>query len=122
MIKNTQGSITSLEEDEVIIFGSNTAGKHYGGLAKQCVEDFGAIIGIGFGRQGQSYAIPTLDHNFEKMPLEVIKHYLSELADYANLYRGEKFYLTAIGTGIAGFDPQEIESIMPNFPSNVIKV
>ena len=122
MKTDNRNFITELEPNEVIIFGSNSAGGHHGGLAKQCVDDFGAIMGVGFGRQGKCYAIPTLNENFEKLPLEIIKHYLNELADYARLYKGEIFYLTAIGQGIANFTKEEMESIMPIFPDNVIKL
>lgn len=112
--------IKELRYDQVFVFGSNILGSHGGGAAKQALDSFGAINGIGFGRQGQSYAIPTLDHNFEKLPLEVIKHYLHELREYAHMNPKEEFLLTPIGTGIAGFSFEEIKSILPSrLPENI---
>lgn len=113
-------NITELKSNQVFVFGSNILGKHGGGAAKTAYEKFGAIYGIGFGRQGSSYAIPTLDHNFEKLPLSTIKHYLYELREYAHMNPNEEFLLTPIGTGIAGYSIEELESILPNkLPENI---
>ncbi len=56
----TPENITSLDEDEVFVFGSNLAGMHAGGAARVAYERFGAVMGQGVGMQGQSYAIPTM--------------------------------------------------------------
>lgn len=114
--------ITKLNSNQVFVFGSNTNGRHLGGAALQAMLDFGAVQGIGVGRQGQSYAIPTLDTNFTKLPLRTIKYYLQELVCYAKMHPATEFLLTPIGQGIAGFTKEEIESIMPELPSNVIRV
>lgn len=115
--------IKELRSDQVFVFGSNILGAHGGGAARQAQESFGAVSGIGFGRQGQSYAIPTLDHNYQKLPLETIKHYLYELREYAYMNPKEEFLLTPIGTGIAGFTLEEIKSILPKrLPENIILV
>lgn len=113
--------ITSLKPFECFVFGSNLAGKHYGGAAVQA-RGWGAIDGLAIGKYGNTYAIPTLDENFQKLPLENIKYYLEDFAEYAKNNGEWLFLLTKIGEGIAGFEPEEMESIMPNFPSNVIKV
>ena len=114
--------ITSLKPNQVFIFGSNICGYHEGGAARKAFDDFGAIYGKGTGIQGQSYAIPTLDEHFNKLGLSIIKHYLEDLDDYARTHPGLEFLLTNVGCGIAGFSSEEMESIMPIFPSNVIKV
>lgn len=114
--------IEELKENEIFVFGSNLAGMHLGGSAYQAVRDFGAIIGLGVGMQGQSYAIPTLDDRFQKMELITIGKYLQQLAEYAELRKDKVFLLTKVGQGIANFSEEEMESIMPKFPSNVIKV
>jgi hypothetical protein len=122
MTRGKDNLITKLDNDEVFVFGSNTNGYHYGGAALQAMLDFGAIQGIGSGRQGKSYAIPTLDTNMEKLPLKTISYYLQDLVWYAKMHPGTKFLLTAVGTGIAGYKKEEIESIMPVLPDNVIRV
>lgn len=119
---NNEGFVIELEKNEILIFGSNLNGWHAGGAARQAKEKFGAIEGSSNGPQGQSYAIPTLGYEMEKLPLEEIKYHLQALLDYAELNPDLEFLLTPIGTGIANFSLQEIKSILPDFPSNVILV
>lgn len=73
MLKFTPENITSLEQDEIFVFGSNLAGIHAGGAARVAYERFGAIMGQGVGIQGQSYAIPTMHGGVEE-----IKPYVDE--------------------------------------------
>lgn len=120
MKTNELGFISELDKNEVFVFGSNLAGLHLGGAAKIAKEKFGAIEGSGFGMQGQSYAVPTLCQNFQKLPLEIIEKFLKRLKWFAQRNKDKKFYLTPIGTGIAGFTHDEIKSILPEFSSNVI--
>jgi len=122
-----KGFITELEDNEVIIFGSNLNGEHIGGSARQAYEDFGAIWGNGNGIQGmghdfKSYAFPTLDTQMQKLPLENIKQSFENLIKVANWCPEKTFYLTPVGQGISGFTKKEIESVMPKLPKNIIKV
>lgn len=112
MIKNrfTSETIDVLKSNEIFVFGSNLSGKHYGGSAKVAVDKFGAIMCQGVGRQGQSYAIPTLDENFQRLNILDICDYLDGLAFYAIQHPKLTFYLTKIGCGIAGFSIDEIRS------------
>lgn len=114
--------INSLRPNQVFVFGSNLAGNHAGGAAKQAKESFGAKDGIPYGFQGQSFAIPTLDENMQKLPLSAIEQYLKWFVIDAKLEPKKEFLFTPIGTGIAGFSKEEMDSIMPEFPSNVIRV
>ena len=75
--------IEQLNENEVFVFGSNKAGNHAGGAARTAVEKFGAVIGQGVGIQGQSYAIPTLDENMEKVSLDDLQQSLFRFCLYA---------------------------------------
>lgn len=114
--------ITELELNQIFVFGSNLNGWHAGGAARQAKENFGAIEGKGEGYHGQSWAIPTLDKNMKRLPLERIGWELEDFAKWAKRYDDKEFLLTPIGTGIAGFSLQEIKSILPDFPSNVTLV
>lgn len=114
--------ITELKQNQIFVFGSNLAGKHNGGAALQAFNEFGAYFGKGVGIQRQCYAIPTLDSNFQKLDKVIISLYLYDFKDYALLHPELEFLLTKIGTGIAGFTEEEMESIMPQFPNNVIRV
>jgi hypothetical protein len=105
--------ITKLKPGQIFCFGSNLAGKHIGGGAKQAKESFGAIEGQGIGLQGQSYAIATLDESFNKVTLEFIQQQLYSLSQFAKENPDKEFLLTPIGTGIAGFSIKEIRELLP---------
>lgn len=66
----TPENIQELKENQIFVFGSNMNGNHAGGAARLAVEKFGAIMGQAEGIQGQSYAIPTLDKDMQKVTEE----------------------------------------------------
>ncbi|MBD5419465.1 MAG: hypothetical protein HDR48_05470 [Bacteroides sp.] len=102
-MKYTPENITSLDRDEVFVFGSNLAGNHAEGAARVARERFGAIMGQGVGLQGQSYAIPTMQGG-----VETIKPYVDEFIELAREWDQTTFYVTRIGCGIAGFTDEQI--------------
>lgn len=99
----TPDFITELSMCEIFVFGSNLEGKHMGGAARIAYEKFGAIWGQGVGLQGKSYAIPTM-HG----PVSSIKPYVDEFLEFARLHPLNRFLITRIGCGIAGFKDTEI--------------
>lgn len=99
----TPESISSLNPDEVFVFGSNLQGHHGGGAAYFAMKRFGAIWGQGVGLQGQSYAIPTMQGG-----IDTIKPYVEQFIAFAKEHREFFFYVTRIGCGIAGFKDSEI--------------
>lgn len=113
-------NITELKPNEVFVFGSNKNGLHDGGAAKLALEKFGAIYNLAYGFQGQSYAIPTLDRKMQKVPLSEIKTCLDVLVLDAKSLPKKVFLLTPIGTGIAGYTIEDLESILPSLPDNII--
>lgn len=96
-------SITTLQPDEIFVFGSNLAGMHAGGAARLAMQQFGAVWGQGIGLQGQSYAIPTMQGG-----VETIRPYVDQFIVFARQHPQLKFLVTEIGCGIAGFSPEEI--------------
>lgn len=64
----TPENIQELKDNQIFVFGSNMNGNHAGGAARLAVEKFGAIMGQAEGIQGQSYAIPTLERIWRKLP------------------------------------------------------
>ena len=52
--------IVSLKENEIFVFGCRNSGRHWDGASAFALKHFGAIMGQREGRQGQSYAIPTI--------------------------------------------------------------
>lgn len=103
--------ITTLQPDEIFVFGSNLRGIHAGGAAHIAYQRFGAEMGNGVGIQGQSYAIPTMQGG-----VETIQPYVDEFIAYASQHPEKRFLVTPIGCGIAGF---EEEDIAPLFESAV---
>lgn len=99
----TPERITELKPNEIFVFGSNLAGAHGGGAARLAYNRFGAICGQGVGLQGQSYAIPTMQGG-----VETIKPYVDEFIRFAKQHPEQKFLVTKIGCGIAGFKVEEI--------------
>lgn len=95
--------ITTLEENEVFVFGSNLAGMHGGGAARAALDRFGAVWGQGVGLQGQSYGIPTMHGD-----LDAIRPYVDEFIEFAKGRPDLKFLVTRIGCGIAGFRDEEM--------------
>ena len=96
-------TITSLEKNEIFVFGSNLDGMHAGGAARAAMEYFGAVMGQGVGLQGQSYAIPTMQGG-----VETIRPYVDEFIRFADSHPEYTFLVTRIGCGIAGFRDEEI--------------
>ena len=95
--------ITELSECEIFVFGSNLEGQHAGGAARLAYEKFGAEWGNGVGPQGRCYAIPTM-HG----PLSAIKPYVDDFIEYARQHPMNRFLLTRVGCGIAGFQDKDM--------------
>ena len=107
-MKTYKGFITKLPDKGIFVFGSNTEGHHAGGAALMAVERFGAIHGEPIGIQGQSYAIPTVNTRIEKLPTRVIQAHVYKFLDFVRANPDNNFHLTPIGTGIAGFNIDEM--------------
>lgn len=102
-LRYTPENITSLDRDEIFVFGSNLQGLHHGGAARVAHERFGEIMGQGVGLQGQSYAIPTMQGG-----VETIKPYVDDFIELAREWDQTTFLVTRIGCGIAGFTDEQI--------------
>ena len=101
-------NIKTLQPNEVFVFGSNENGLHNGGAAKFALDNFGAIYGNSFGIQGQSFAIPTLDSEFNELPIQKIKSYVDVFIEFTKNNTNLDFMVTEIGCGIAGFKVNDI--------------
>ena len=106
-----RGTITELSENQIFVFGSNEAGIHGAGAAKHAMK-FGAILGQGYGRQGNTFAIPTKDRKIETLSLLAIKNYVNEfLAEAEEESKKDSsldYFVTNIGCGLAGYTPYDI--------------
>ena len=113
--KITQEVIHTLNKNEIFVFGSNEAGNHAGGAAHKAVKDFGAINGNGEGLQGQSYAIATLNKDFQKLEIKQIQDAVNRFEIIVKQRTDLHFLITPIGTGIAGFSMIEMAILFAGF-------
>lgn len=105
----TPENITKLDKDSIFVFGSNEGGKHGAGAALTAKEKFGAVEGVGFGPQGQSFAIPTKNWNLSStLSKDTIECYCVRFCEYALQHKDKKFYVTKIGCGLAGLTPEDV--------------
>lgn len=116
--------ITSLEPNEVFVYGSNEFAFHGGGAAKKAIE-FGATYGdTPIGLVGQTYGIITVSCNSAVIELDFISSQVKVLFQFARLRPELTFYVTKIGCGIAGIPVNEVACIFFNLeefrPKNVI--
>jgi hypothetical protein len=88
--------ITSLKDNQIFVFGSNTQGKHGRGAARAAKNNFGAIYGQAEGIQGQSFAIITKnltidDGKHPSRTKEQIKEQIHKLYEYAKAHPEKEF-------------------------------
>ena len=96
----------------IFVFGSNLAGIHGAGAAKEACDNWVAQWGVGEGLTGNAYAIPTKDGNLRTLPLDVIRSAYERFHAFAKSYPDMQFLLTPFGTGLAGYSIADIRSIM----------
>lgn len=104
---------------DIFVFGSNLRGIHGAGAAKFAREHHGAILGRGTGLQGTSYAIPTKYDPYKVMPLVEINEYVKVFLEFAKKNPEYNFNVTAIGCGLAGYDPKQIAPMFKDHSENV---
>ena len=99
--------ITSLNENEIFVFGSNIYGEHNGGASVYALHYFGAINGQSEGLQGQAYAIPT-----DGVSLKELYAAVCRFCQFATDNPELTFFVTRIGCGTAGWS---VYNIAPMF-------
>lgn len=102
----------------VFVFGSNEAGIHGAGAAFDAVTHWGAVMGKGYGWQGESYAIPTKDAQLRTLPLYAIEGYVRTFLDQARSNPEDDFQVTRIGCGLAGYSDAHIAPMFKGAPHN----
>jgi len=113
----TPDRVSSLEPNQIFVFGSNDQGQHAGGAARTAVDHFGAVWGQARGLQGQSYAIVTVGKG---VSVETIRAEVAEFNTFARANPRLTFLMTKIGSGIAGFPEAEMRALFgAETPENV---
>jgi hypothetical protein len=104
----------------ILVFGSNLAGRHGAGSAKYARMEHGAIYGQGEGLQGNSYAIPTKSKTFAVLPINVIEEKVNVFIQHAKENPDVQFNVTRIGCGLAGYGDLDIGPLFTKAPENCI--
>lgn len=104
----------------IFVFGSNLAGMHGAGSARAAVEKYGAEMGVGVGRTGDSYAIPTKDWQIKTLPLKAIEPFVTDFKLYAAMHPELEFEVVRIGCGLAGFTDAQIAPFFADAPANCL--
>lgn len=102
----------------IFVFGSNLAGRHGKGAALAATQQHGAVYGVGVGRTGNAYAIPTKDEHLRTLPLLRISLYVDDFIAYAIQHKDLRFEVTRIGCGLAGYKDHQIAPMFRDAPDN----
>ncbi len=120
----TPENIEELKSNEIFVFGSNREGVHGKGAALIAKQKFGAVQGLARGRMGQSYAVITKKdwRRPRSSSLMDIKAELIRFCNYATTHPALKFYVTKLGSSLAGYSVEEIKELFTSLfvPDNVV--
>ena len=107
------------KEGWIFVFGSNEGGRHGKGAAKVAHTNFKAQYGVGRGRTGSAYAIPTKTKNLSVLPIEAIREAVNEFLVHARQSLStDLFFITRIGCGLAGYTDDQIAPLFVEAPEN----
>ena len=114
------------QSDAIWVFGSNLAGRHGLGAALVARERFAAVPGVGAGRTGRAYAIPTKDGRGGQrltdpaatLPLQEARENIRAFIAYAKAHPELSFFVTRIGCGHAAFADAQIAPLFHDAPNN----
>lgn len=102
----------------IFVFGSNLAGRHGRGASLYASRYHGARYGVGEGRTGDSYAIPTKSYHLRTLSLEEIEKNVKTFLKYATEHPRDTFEVTRIGCGLAGYRDYQIAPMFKDAPPN----
>lgn len=109
--------IHSKDDPRIFVFGSNRRGIHGAGAAMYAA-DLGAARGIGEGITGRTYALPTCSKPGIPLTLDEVNAHVQRFMGLARLMPEERFFVSAVGCGIAGFTEEEIAPMFAYAPGN----
>lgn len=105
---------------EITVGGSNYRGVHGAGWAKIAHMSFGLLMGFSEGLCGSAYAIPTKDKDLKSLPLKEIKQHVDNFIDFAHRNPQLKFFVTPVGTGLAGYKAEDIAPMFVMASNNCV--
>ncbi len=109
----------------VFVFGSNEQGIHGAGAAKVTAMKHGAKRGKGEGHVGNSYALPTRKVTYQRaggefttLTMPEVQAHVDTFIKYATEHPELLFQVTAIGTGHAGLEHEDMAPLFAAAPDN----
>ena len=115
-----------LKPNQILVFGSNTQGRHGKGSALLAVQKCGAIYGQAEGLQGQSWAIITKDLTKRVHPSRTdaqIREQIEKLYAFARVHTDKEFVVVyrADNQNLNGYSSEELASFFRgDIPENII--
>lgn len=108
------------KDGAIFVFGSNLAGIHGAGSAKEAHKNWGAEWAVGNGRTGRAYAIPTKPAPYQpSLGIPEIKNFVDNFLDYARAHPELEFHCVRIGCGKAGYTDKQMAPLFVGAPPNV---
>lgn len=108
------------KDGAIFVFGSNLAGIHGAGSAKEAHRNWGAEWGVGVGRTGRAYAIPTKPAPYQpSLAVEMIAKHVLDFIAYAKEHPELTFHCVRIGCGKAGYTDKQMAPLFREAPPNV---
>jgi hypothetical protein len=102
----------------IFVFGSNLKGIHGAGAARTACKEYGAQPGVGEGRTGRAYAIPTKDAPYQRRDIWKIRASIQNFLEYAKYHSELDFWVTRVGCGLAGYKDSDIAPSFADAPPN----
>jgi hypothetical protein len=118
-MKYTPENITHLEPNQIFVYGANARFRHGAGAAKLALR-WGARHGMA-GLVGQTYGIPTKDHNIRTLPLDKIQLHVNDFLATAFSHQEYEFLVTKIGCGLALYQPKDVAPLFKIIKTGVFE-
>ena len=105
-------------DQRVFVFGSNLMGIHGAGAARYALERCGAGWGLGRGKFGRSYALPTCRVPGDPLTLDQLRRETDAFLAHAESNPDERYFVSRVGCGLAGFPEETVAELFRLAPSN----
>lgn len=104
----------------VMVFGSNTIGRHGRAAALFAARYKGAVEGVGEGLRGDSYALPTKSAALKTLSLAQIQASVERFIAFARGTPDRRYHVTRVGCGLAGYTDADIAPLFAGAPVNCV--
>ena len=129
-MKTHNGNLDSLPPNGILVFGSNTQGRHGKGTALLAKTKYSAIQGKPIGLQGKSYGIVTKDltkKTHPSMPTKYILLQIKKLYEFAETHPNLDFYIPYLADtqNLNNYTPSQMADMFSDpsvgpIPSNIV--